>query len=607
MFHFRKNVLGWPESIHRLPDNYCIKAVDNVQMLAETKSINSTITTILRHWVAHQHPASTYTENREIARRLFWTFIDDTFRNGSTAGWNHADATDYVEDWNEYFGATQSPDERAAFINWALAAIDVWYQEFWPEVGSDLCIANVPIGNDLPIQVAERVDYWTGDGRLPRIGYHSYWPVQDHIIPNDEWKWYSGRWTEMDKRFRQAGLTVHWALTEAGAIGYHGEWPNIGLNPNDGWRHSHVHNHNIERYLESIDYFMDKWQEWNRTHQNRCLPPNLYDTFGLGDPAWKDFQILQPDLNIIADHVDWEYPVQPTEIEMLKGIDISHWQGNINWTQAAEAGIRFAFCKATEGINYIDPNFQTNVEGAEEANIIPGAYHFFQPGYGGLEQAQHFIDVIGWSEQVRLVAVDVEIAQGVDPTLIRSRLDSFIRNVKREGWQVGLYTSNHFYDRYLQGLDWPQFCYLWIAHWDVVVPTTPDDFNNWTFWQYKVLDSGSEYGVSGRLDVDFFNGTEEMLQTLARRPNYVPEPIRNIRLIRDANIRLSPSLHSVNRITTLPADTILLPDANERLVTGTEVSGNNQWYKVQSYFRPDTGAHELPIYAYVWSGLAEDA
>src|SRR5882672_9538638 len=61
------------------------------------------------------------------------------------------------------------------------------------------------------------------------------------------------------------------------------------------------------------------------------------------------------------------------------GIDVSHYQSVINWTNVAGAGITFAWCKATEGLTYVDPTFVSNVTHAKAVNIPIGLYHFAHP------------------------------------------------------------------------------------------------------------------------------------------------------------------------------------------------------------------------------------
>ena len=63
----------------------------------------------------------------------------------------------------------------------------------------------------------------------------------------------------------------------------------------------------------------------------------------------------------------------------LRGIDVSHYQGNINWSKVATSGIKFACAKATEGITYVDPSFSANWVGMKSVGLTRCAYHFAHP------------------------------------------------------------------------------------------------------------------------------------------------------------------------------------------------------------------------------------
>lgn len=339
MFHFQNPVVDWPECLKFLPPGYLLKAVDNVQMLDEAKRRKSTIKTVLRHWYtaqvpdsvlegaddlggyqAHadylmkrrlaqfcsiprrpkqgaygynwlQIPGNSPDDNLARARTFFQTFIDDTFMQ-------YAHNVDYVEEWNEYFGNNQPADEKQRFIMWSQAVAQVWTREYRTRPGLEhirLILANTAVGNDIPVETAQAaVDFDC------LLGYHAYWPTRFNIVPDDAWQWYEGRWTSMDATFRSHGLNVDWALTEAGPILFFGTWPRVTLGPNDGWRHERVHNSDVNEFKKSITLFMDRWREWNNQHGHRCSNPMLFTS---GFSGWDRFQIRQPHLSDIADHV----------------------------------------------------------------------------------------------------------------------------------------------------------------------------------------------------------------------------------------------------------------------------------------------------------------
>src|SRR5262245_44371059 len=78
----------------------------------------------------------------------------------------------------------------------------------------------------------------------------------------------------------------------------------------------------------------------------------------------------------------------------LPGIDVSHWQGTINWNSVSSAGIRFAFTKATEGTGYLDPQLSRNLSEMRRLGIVRGAYHFGHPNVSATAQAQHFVSTV---------------------------------------------------------------------------------------------------------------------------------------------------------------------------------------------------------------------
>lgn len=77
------------------------------------------------------------------------------------------------------------------------------------------------------------------------------------------------------------------------------------------------------------------------------------------------------------------------------GVDVSWYQGQINWNQVYAAGKRFAIIRATLGYTYTDPNYAANAAGARNAGVAVGAYHVFKPSQDALTQAAHFYSVVG--------------------------------------------------------------------------------------------------------------------------------------------------------------------------------------------------------------------
>ncbi|MEV6962897.1 lysozyme [Streptomyces sp. NPDC051207] len=209
----------------------------------------------------------------------------------------------------------------------------------------------------------------------------------------------------------------------------------------------------------------------------------------------------------------------------VQGIDVSHWQGAINWTSVRNAGIQFAWIKATEGTSYKDPQFNTNYTNAYYAGVIRGAYHFARPDISsGATQANYFASSGGaWSrDNMTLPGVlDIEhnpygsMCYGLSTTAMRTWITDFYNAYKaRTTRDVVIYTTAGWWNTCTG--NWTGMYSkspLWVAHWGVSSPTLPTGFPTWTVWQYTA--TGSVSGVSGHVDRNQFNGSRDRLLALA--------------------------------------------------------------------------------------------
>ncbi|WP_419999799.1 GH25 family lysozyme [Streptomyces boninensis] len=210
----------------------------------------------------------------------------------------------------------------------------------------------------------------------------------------------------------------------------------------------------------------------------------------------------------------------------VQGIDISHWQGSINWSAVRGAGIQFAWMKATESTTYKDPTFNTNYVNAYNAGVIRGAYHFARPNLSsGAAQANYFASNGGaWSrDNLTLPGVlDIESnpsgaqCYGLSQTSMRNWILDFYNTYKsRTTRDVVIYTSPSWWNTCTGS--WNGMASrspLWVAHWTTADnPTKPGGFSAWTVWQYT--STGRVNGVSGNVDRDKFNGSRDRLLALA--------------------------------------------------------------------------------------------
>lgn len=209
----------------------------------------------------------------------------------------------------------------------------------------------------------------------------------------------------------------------------------------------------------------------------------------------------------------------------LPGIDVSHWQGAINWTSVRNAGIQWAYIKATESTTFKDSRFNTNYPNAYHAGVIRGAYHFARPNGDPVTDARaeaNFFASNGgaWSADNRTLPgmLDLEGSCTLSRAATRTWIKSFYDTYKaRTGRDVVIYTSRSWWNSCTGGTSqFAPLTPLFVASWtSASSPTMPSGFSVWTFWQYT--DSGRVSGISGNVDRDVFNGSRDRLLALAKQ------------------------------------------------------------------------------------------
>ena len=200
----------------------------------------------------------------------------------------------------------------------------------------------------------------------------------------------------------------------------------------------------------------------------------------------------------------------------LPGIDVSHYQGTIDWAAVAGSGIRFAIAKATDGENYVDPTYLTNKVGAYLNGITFGAYHFARPGPAegdAVAEADHYVENAALEPGNLIPVLDVERTGNLSQDELVAWILAWLGRVtERTGVRPMIYTSpNGWLQRTGDSTAIADAGYttLWVAHWDTDSPRVPaSDWagNGWTFWQYD--NCGSIPGIEGCVDVDAFAGSD---------------------------------------------------------------------------------------------------
>lgn len=198
----------------------------------------------------------------------------------------------------------------------------------------------------------------------------------------------------------------------------------------------------------------------------------------------------------------------------IHGIDVSRYQDRISWESVQKMdvdGIKlgFAFIKATEGTNNVDPYFKRNWKKSKDAGIIRGAYHFFVPAKSGKLQAENFIRRVNMESGDLPPVLDIEQMHRVQTPVLQRELLIWLRLVEQHyGVRPIVYTNISFYKKYLQGKfeDYP----LWVAHY--LEPHQPRITRDWLFWQHS--ETGRVNGIISKVDFNVFNGDSLAFRSL---------------------------------------------------------------------------------------------
>lgn len=198
----------------------------------------------------------------------------------------------------------------------------------------------------------------------------------------------------------------------------------------------------------------------------------------------------------------------------IHGIDVSKYQKTIGWRlvkemQVAEVKIGFAFMKATQGINILDPQFQRNWLQAKRAGLPRGAYHFFVASRSGKAQAEYFIENVTLEKGDLPPVLDIERVDGTSAAQLQQRAADWLTIVEKAyGVKPIIYTNVVFYETFLAGRfdDYP----LWVAHY--FAPERPRIKRDWHFWQHS--EAGRVNGINAFVDFNVFNGDSTAFRNL---------------------------------------------------------------------------------------------
>lgn len=204
----------------------------------------------------------------------------------------------------------------------------------------------------------------------------------------------------------------------------------------------------------------------------------------------------------------------------VKGVDVSSYQGKIDWETLAGQGVDFAFVKATEGSTYKDRLYSENIKNAKETDIALGAYHFMSFESDGKTQAENFISSVKKEDIVLPPVIDLELygdytIKPPSASDVRKILDELVSELYKEyGKYPIIYTNRRAYLLYVSG-EYAK-CDLWMC--DIIKRPSLPDGREWKFWQYS--HTGKLEGYSGEeeyIDLNVFGGDEREFKEYLRR------------------------------------------------------------------------------------------
>ena len=256
-----------------------------------------------------------------------------------------------------------------------------------------------------------------------------------------------------------------------------------------------------------------------------------------------------------------------------KGIDVAahqHPGGTpIDWSKVRSDGQSFAFVKATEGGDWVNPHYVQDIQAANAAGLKTGAYHYARPAGDAKTQAANFAAQIALAPNQTLPpALDIEVTEGKSAAQLEQWIEEFTSELKRlTGRTPMIYTYKYFWMGQMNNSQKFSDMPLWLAAYQDQAPEAVGGWNELSFWQRS--GSGKVAGISTDVDMNLFNGSKQQLQTFSDG-NYVDVGGALEQLVVSDGLDLSSdSTPLIGAILALAAGLIAIP----QLADAAEKSG----------------------------------
>lgn len=183
----------------------------------------------------------------------------------------------------------------------------------------------------------------------------------------------------------------------------------------------------------------------------------------------------------------------------MKGIDVSKWQGNIDWSKVKNDGMEFAMIRSSYGSSSLDPKFETNYQGAKNNGIAVGIYHYSNATTPEMAKTEvdFLIRTMEGKQFEYPICLDLEdkAQMALDKKIIADIALVYFNTLTEAGYYPMLYSSKGWFTGKLYDTSLDVFD-RWVAQWSSVLTYTGE----LAMWQYS--DKGSVSGISGNVDLD---------------------------------------------------------------------------------------------------------
>lgn len=309
----------------------------------------------------------------------------------------------------------------------------------------------------------------------------------------------------------------------------------------------------------------------------------------------KKFIIYMILLTIIAFVPLTTYAMGPTNSNVYDGIDVSGWQGYINYGEVKASGIDIVYIKSSQGTDITDPYFRTNYTNAKANGLKIGFYHFLTATSvtDAINEANYFCSVISGTQPDCKLAMDFEVFNNLSNEEINNISFAFLQRVQElTNKEVVVYSDAYNATNVFSSALAERYP-LWIAEYGV---SEPVDTTNWSSWEgFQYTDTGEIAGISGYVDRDKFSSAIllDSSDTISTAPNttnniitYVVQPgntLSQIALMYNTTVQEIAGLNSIPNPNLIFVGQVLKIDVTNGLdyITGNRYETNHIIYTIK--------------------------